>query len=191
MTAPETIFDDLKNGKIVNGSHPQINELRDASFATIRLLQQLNMATDAAAIRTILNEITGDTIDDSVAIFPPFYVNYGKHLRIGKNVFINFNCTFLALGGIDIGNNVLIGPGVKLLSEGHPLSPAERHALVPGKIQIKENAWIGAGACILPGVSIGENAVVAAGAVVTKDVPANAVVAGIPARLVKTISPEA
>ena len=102
-------------------------------------------------------------------------------------MFINFDCTFLTLGGVLIEDNVLIGPGVKILSEGHPLHPEDRQTLVPGKIHIKQNAWIGAGSIILPGVTIGENAVVAAGAVVTRDVPASTAAAGVPAKTIKTI----
>lgn len=93
----------------------------------------------------------------------------------------------LDLGGITIEDNVLIAPKVSLLSEGHPLSPDARQSLVPGPIHIKKNAWIGAAATILPGVTVGENPVVAAGAVVSKDVPANTVVGGIPAKQVKAI----
>ena len=187
MNPIDTIFNDLRSGTVVTPHHPQIKDLRDASYDTIRLLQQLNASANPAEIRKLLSEITGTVIDEMVAIFPPVYINYGKHLSIGKNVFINFNCIFLALGGIVIEDNVLIGPDVKILSEGHPLSPVERQSLIPGKIHIKQNAWIGAGAIILPGISIGENAVVAAGAVVTKDVPANTVVAGIPGTIIKSI----
>lgn len=122
-----------------------------------------------------------------VAVFTPLYINYGKHTKIGKNVFINFDCVFLDLGGITIEDGVLIAPKVSLLSEGHPLEPENRHALVPGHIHIKKNAWIGAGATILQGVTIGENAIVAAGAVVSKDVPDNVIVGGIPAKIIKAI----
>ena len=103
-------------------------------------------------------------------------------------MFINFDCVFLDLGGITIEDNVLIAPKVSLLSEGHSLSPVDRQLLVPRPILIKKNGWIGAGATILPGVTIGENAVVAAGAVVSKDVPANTVVGGVPAKIIKTIN---
>lgn len=121
----------LKNGEIVLASNPQAAQLREASYAIIKLLKQLNSSSDAAEIRAILSQITGTAIDESVALFPPVYINYGKHLNIGKNIFINFNCIFLTLGGITIEDNVLIAPDVKLLSEGHPLSPAERQTLVP------------------------------------------------------------
>ncbi|MFT4022792.1 MAG: sugar O-acetyltransferase [Flavihumibacter sp.] len=144
----------------------------------------MNSSSDPAAIRALLSQITGSEIDESVAVFTPLYINYGKHTKIGKNVFINFDCTFLDLGGITIEDNVLIAPKVSLLSEGHPVSP-EKAGLVPGHIHIKKNAWIGANATILPGITIGENAIVASGAVVSKDVPANTVVGGIPAKIIK------
>jgi acetyltransferase-like isoleucine patch superfamily enzyme len=183
----DNIFDSLKNGQTIAAGHPERHQLRDASFATMQLIRQLNNSADPLQIRELMAEITGTVIDENFGLFPPIYINYGKNLDLGKNVFINFNCTFLALGGITIEDNVQIGPDVKLLSEGHPLDPSLRQSLVPGKIHIKQNAWIGAGATILPGVTIGENAVVAAGAVVTKDIPANVVVAGLPARVIKHI----
>src|SRR3954464_14424267 len=181
------IFEQLLGGETIAGDNPEAYKLRDASFATKKLLVQLNSSPDAAEIRDLLSQITGSEIDESVAVFTPLYINYGKNTKIGKNVFINFDCVFLDLGGITIEDNVLIAPKVSLLSEGHPVSPESRHSLVPGHIHIRKNAWIGAGATILPGVTVGENAVVAAGAVVSKDVPANTVVGGIPAKHIKNI----
>lgn len=181
------IFERLKNGETILLGDPQGYKMREASYNTKALLTQLNSSADPVEIRTLLSQITGSDIDESVAVFTPLYVNYGKHTKIGKNVFINFNCTLLDLGGITIDNDVLIGPNVSILSEGHPVSPGERHSLVPKPVHIKRNAWIGAGATILQGVTIGENAVVAAGAVVSKDVPDNTVVGGIPAKIIKNI----
>jgi acetyltransferase-like isoleucine patch superfamily enzyme len=180
------IFERLRNGKTIPSNDPEAFRLREASFAIKGLLLQLNNASDPAEIRNLLSEITGSEIDESVAVFTPLYINYGKNTKIGRNVFINFDCVFLDLGGITIEDGVLIAPKVSLLSEGHPVSPNERQSLVPGHVHIKKNAWIGAGATILPGVTVGENAVVAAGAVVSKDVPANTVVGGIPARQIKS-----
>ncbi len=187
MSTTENVFDTLKKGLPVAGNHPQARELRMQSYETIRLVQELNRSSDPDEITEILSQVTGSPIDETVTVFPPIHINYGRHLSIGKNVFINFDCTFLTLGGVTIEDNVLIGPGVKMLSEGHPLNPEDRQTLVPGKIHIKQNAWIGAGSIILPGVTIGENAVVAAGAVVNRDVPANTVAAGVPAKTIKTI----
>ena len=181
------IFEKLRNGETIAANNPEAYKLRDASYATKQLLVQMNNSADPAEIRELLSQITGSAIDESVAVFTPLYINYGKHTKIGKNVFINFDCVFLDLGGITIEDNVLIAPKVSLLSEGHPVTPNERQSLVPGPIHIKKNAWIGAGATILPGVTIGENAVVAAGAVVSKDVAANTIVGGIPAKIIKSI----
>ena len=182
------IFERLRSGEIVAANDPEAYKLREASFATKKLLVQMNNADDPAEIRDLLSQITSSEIDESVAVFTPLYINYGKNTKIGKNVFINFDCVFLDLGGITIEDNVFIAPKVSLLSEGHPISPNERSSLVPGHIHIKKNAWIGAGATILPGVTIGENSVVAAGAVVSKDVLDNTVVGGIPAKFIKAIS---
>lgn len=146
---------------------------------------QLNASTHIDQVRDCLSEIIGLAIDKSTRIFPPFYTNFGRRITLGKNVFINHACSFLDMGGITIEDDVLIGPKVSLITENHPLDPADRQTLLLKPILIKRNAWIGAAATILPGVTIGENAVVAAGAVVSKDVPANTVVGGIPARHIK------
>ena len=138
-------------------------------------------------MRSLLSDITGTDIDRSTTVFPPFYVNYGRHTKIGRNVFINFDCVFLDFGGITIEDGVFIAPKVSVLTEGHPLSAEKQHSLMVGPIHIKRNAWIGANATITQGVTIGENAVVAAGAVVNKDVPDNTVVGGVPAKILKTL----
>lgn len=182
------IFERLRNGEIISPNDPDANQMMEASFATKKLLVQMNNATEPEKIRSFLSEITGSQIDISVNVFTPLHINYGKHTKIGKNVFINFDCVFLDLGGITIEDNVFIAPKVSLLSEGHPTSIEDRHSLIPKAIHIKKNAWIGASATILPGVTIGENAVVAAGAVVSKDVADNTVVGGIPAKFIKDIN---
>jgi acetyltransferase-like isoleucine patch superfamily enzyme len=186
MEPTTDIFARLRKGETVPFNHPAYHQLRDVSFATRKWLLQLNQSADPKEMRDLLSQITGTEIDESSAIFPPFYVNYGKHTRIGKNVFINFDCVFLDFGGITIEDAVFIGPKVSLLTEGHPLSSENRHSLTVGHIHIKRNAWIGASATVTQGVTIGENAVVAAGAVVTKDVPDNKVVGGSRQRSSKT-----
>lgn len=183
----ENIFDRLKKGKTISYLDPQAYKMREAAFTTKKLLVQLNNADNEKEIRDLLSQITNGKIDKSVTLFTPFHINYGKHTKIGKNVFINFDCVFLDLGGITIDDNVLIAPKVSLLTEGHPISIEDRHSLIPKPIHIKRNAWIGANATILQGVTIGENAIVAAGAVVSHDVPDNTIVGGIPARILKTI----
>jgi len=182
------VFERLRNGEAILSNDPEAFKMREASYSTKKLLVQMNNSSDAEEIRNLLSQITGSEVDESVAVFTPLYINHGKHTKIGKNVFINFDCVFLDLGGITIEDNVLIAPKVSLLSEGHPVSAQDRQSLVPGHIHIKTNAWIGAGAIILPGVTIGENAIVAAGAVVSKDVPPNTIVGGIPATIIKEIN---
>ncbi|MDO6388853.1 sugar O-acetyltransferase [Pontibacter sp. BT731] len=186
-TADKDIFERLRRGETITPDDPQSSSLRAESYATMKLVQQMNNSSHPEEIRSLLGQITEQEIDASTAVFPPLYINYGKNTKIGKHVFINFGCTFLDLGGITIEDKVMLAPGVKLLSEGHPLSPENRQSLVPGHIHIKKNAWIGANATILQGVTVGENSVVAAGAVVSKDVPANTVVGGVPAKIIKTI----
>lgn len=181
------IFERLRMGEIIPPNDLEAYKLREASYATKELLVQMNGSSDPTEIRRLLSQITGTEIDESVAVFTPLYINYGKNTKIGKNVFINFDCVFLDLGGITIEDNVLIAPKVSLLSEGHPIAPKNRQSLVPGHIYIKKGAWIGAGATILQGVTVGENAVVAAGAIVSKDVPDNVIMGGMPAKTIKTI----
>ena len=183
----QNIFERLRNGETISSNDPEAYKMREASFATKKLLVQMNNATEAEEIRNFLSQITATKIDESVTVFTPMHINYGKHTKIGKNVFINFDCVFLDLGGIVIEDNVQIAPKVSLLTEGHPLNPNERQSLIPKLIHIKKNVWIGANATILQGVTIGENSVVASGSVVSKDVPDNVVVGGIPAKILKTI----
>lgn len=182
------IFERLKNGEIISPNDPKARKMWEASFAAKKLLVQMNNASNPNEIRFFLSQITGSEIDESVTVFTPLHINYGKHTKIGKNVFVNFDCVFLDLGGITIEDNVQIAPKVSLLSEGHPTSISDRHSLIPKPIHIKKNAWIGANATILQGVTIGENAVVAAGAVVSKDVPDNTIVGGVPAKVIKEIN---
>ena len=118
-------------------------------------------------------------------MFPPFYTDCGKNITVGKNVFINSGCRFQDQGGISIGDGTLIGHNVVLATLNHGISPDERHDLFPAPIHIGKNVWIGANATVLPGVTIGDNTVIAAAAVVTKDVPANVVVAGVPAKVIR------
>lgn len=141
---------------------------------------------DLAGLRAAFSELIGKPVDDRFMIIPPFSTDCGLNISIGSNVFINQGCHFMDMGGITIGNDVLIGPRVNLVSAGHPLSPSERrNGIVAKPIRIGNNVWIGAAATILPGVTIGDNAVIAAGAVVSRDIPPETVAAGVPARVMK------
>lgn len=186
MTLAEA-YDRFNSGEVIPPNDPAFSVILPIVEETLRLIGKLNASGDIAEAREILSQIFGQGIDESTTVFPPFTINFGRFTRIGKQVFINHGCSFLDLGGITIEDQVLIGPQVKLVTENHPLDPATRKGLITKPILIKRNAWIGAGATILPGVTVGENAVVAAGAVVSKDVPDNTVVAGIPAKVLKSI----
>lgn len=144
--------------------------------------------TDVNEIRVLFSELIGKKVDDSFLLIPPFYTTGGDEIRVGRNVFVNQNCTFYDMGGLDIGDDVLIGPNVSLITTGHPVEPQQRLAVTIGKpIVIGRNVWIAAGAIIIGGVTIGENSVVAAGSVVTRDVPPNVLVGGNPARVIRSI----
>lgn len=182
------IFERLQSGEAVPFNDPQYPKILDMAARTMKLSAELNTSADIDHIRQLLIEITGAPIDESTTVLVPFHINLGIFTRIGKNVFINHDCSFLDIGGITIEDEVLIGPKASIITESHPLNPDERKALLVKPVVIKRNAWIGAGATILPGVTVGENAVVAAGAVVSSDVPDNTVVAGVPAKIIKTIS---
>ena len=166
-----------------------------AMIANVRramaLTAALNRLTydDADQVRVLFAELTGRPVDADFALIPPFYTESGVDIRVGRKVFVNQNCTFYDLGGIDIGDAVMIGPNVSLITSGHPLEPSRRRdGVVARPIVIERNVWIAAGATILGGVTVGENSVVAAGAVVTRDVPADTLVAGNPARVVRSIA---
>lgn len=151
---------------------------------------KLNRLTfnDADEIRALFSELIGKKVDDSFFLTPPFYATGGAEIRVGRNVFVNQNCTFYDLGGLDIGDDVMIGPNVSLITSGHPIEPSERRAAVIAKpIVIERNVWIAAGVTIIGGVTVGENSVVAAGSVVTKDVPPNTLAGGNPARVIRSI----
>ncbi|MBV9395293.1 MAG: sugar O-acetyltransferase [Methylobacteriaceae bacterium] len=143
---------------------------------------------DADEIRALFSELIGQKVDESFLLIPPFYTAGGDEIRVGKNVFVNQNCTFYDLGGLDIADDVMIGPNVSIITAGHPLEPSQRRAVTLGKsIVIERNVWIAAGATIIGGVRVGENSVVAAGSVVTKDVPPNTLVGGNPARVIRSL----
>lgn len=138
-------------------------------------------------IRELFSELIGQKVDESFGLFPPFNADYGQNITIGKNVFINSGCCFQDQGGIEIGDNVLIGQQVVIATLNHDLNPQKRANMIPAPVKIGSRVWIGAHATILSGVTIGNGAVIAAGAVVTKDVPANTIVGGVPARKIKDI----
>jgi acetyltransferase-like isoleucine patch superfamily enzyme len=157
----------------------------------VRITAALNRLTfdDADAVRALFSELTGKSPDDGFSLIPPFYATTGVNITVGRNVFINQNCTLDDVGGIDIADDVLIGPNVSIITSGHPIAPSERrNGVIAKPVVIERNVWIAAGVIVIGGVTIGENSVVAAGAVVTKDVAANMLVGGNPARVIRSIA---
>jgi acetyltransferase-like isoleucine patch superfamily enzyme len=176
--------------KIIHSKTPESAAMVENLKRAAVLTSKLNQLTfnDAQLVRELFSELTGSTVDNSFLLIPPFYTAGGREIRVGKNVFINQNCTFYDLGGLDIADEVMIGPTVSIITTGHSIEPSQRRSITIGKpILIEKNVWIAAGATIIGGVTIGENSVVAAGSVVTRDVPANTLVGGNPARIIRRI----
>ncbi len=141
-------------------------------------------------LRELMGRLIGKKVDGSFRMFPPFYTDFGKNITIGKDVFINSGCHFQDQGGIEIGDGALIGHNVVLATINHDLSPKENRKNHYAPIMIGAHVWIGSNATILPGVTIGDWAVVAAGAVVRGNVPAMTIVGGVPAKVLKVIQEE-
>jgi acetyltransferase-like isoleucine patch superfamily enzyme len=184
-----TIFNRDVAGDTILLDDPEYPLLFKVIQKALRTTAKLNtlVTDDIQEINAIFSELIGKKVDDTFFIIPPFYSDFGENITIGKNVFVNHACTFMDRGGITIEDNVLIGPKVNLITTNHPINPAERRATISNPIFIKKGVWIGVGVTILPGVTIGENSIVAAGAVVSKDVPDNVIVGGIPAKFIKSI----
>jgi acetyltransferase-like isoleucine patch superfamily enzyme len=176
--------------KIVPGKSPESAAMMAEIKRTRPILAKLNRLTgdDADEIRALFSELIGRKVDDNFVLVPPFFATGGLDMRIGRNVFVNQNCTFYDLGGLDIGDHVLIGPNVSLITTGHCLEPSKRASVLARPIVIGRNVWIATGVTVIGGVTIGENSVIAAGSVVTKDVPPNSLVGGNPARVIRSIA---
>ena len=172
--------------------NPEWRELFDTLCQeAIRIGVELNSSYHTPEeIREIMGRLTGKEIDDTFRLFPPFYTDFGKNISIGKDVFINSGCHFQDQGGIEIGDGALIGHNVVLATINHDLNPKKNRKNHYAPIKIGTHVWIGSNATILPGVTIGDHAVLAVGAVVTRDVPAMTVVGGVPAKVLKVVQEE-
>ena len=139
-------------------------------------------------IRFLFSKLTASEIDETFRLFPPFYTDCGKNIKIGKNVFINACCRFQDQGSIFIGDGALIGHNVTIATLNHDYNPAKRQNIKPCPVIIGKNVWIGSDSTILPGVTIGDGTIIGAGSVVTKSVSSNCIAVGNPARVIKKIS---
>src|SRR4051794_38133369 len=182
------IFQRELAGDVISLRDPEYPKTAALITEAQRVIAEMNTGyRDPAEVRALFERLTGRAVDESFWLLPPFYTDFGRNIRVGRNVFVNHGCEFMDRGGITIRDDVLIGPKVNLVTINHPLDPAKRRSTHCAPIVLEKGVWLSAGVSVMPGVTIGENSVVAANAVVTGDVPDNAVVGGIPARFIKNI----
>lgn len=181
----------LNAGETITGGSPLHAVMHRASQDALRVTAELNGSYhEPHRVLELLAQLTGKPVPESVALFPPFYSDFGKNITLGERVFINSGCKFQDQGGVTIGDDSLIGHNALLATLNHDMDPDRRADMHPAPIVIGKRVWLGSNVTVLPGVTIGDGAVVAAASVVTKDVPANSVVVGSPAKVVRSVSSE-
>lgn len=179
----------LNAGERIKGNSPLHEVMHRTSQEALRITGELNGGyPEPERVRELLGELTGTGIDETVTVFPPLHSDFGKNLHIGRNVFINSGCRFQDQGGVHIGDHALIGHNLVVATLNHPLDPSRRADLTPQPVVIGRNVWIGANVTILPGVRIGDDAVIGAGSLVTRDVPTGMLAMGSPARVVRPVT---
>ena len=183
----EAFLQHVKERKPLNT--PEIYEFMNrASDEARRITFELNGAYHSMPeVRDLFARLFGKPVDPSFRVFPPFYTDFGKNITIGRRVFINAGCHFQDHGGVTLGDGCLIGHNVVFATLNHGTAPEDRGAMYPAPIRLGKNVWVGSNSTILRGVTVGDNAIIAAGSVVTKDVAANTVVGGVPARHIRDI----
>lgn len=185
------VFEKDLAGMPLDGKSPEVAPIVEIIKATQKIVSRLNSGVySEGEVRDFLSQITGRAIDSTLWLIPPFYTDFGRNIHFGKNVFVNSACTFMDRGGIYIDDEVFIGPKVNLITINHDINPFNRNTTICKPIHIEKRVWIGVAATILPGVRIGENSIIGANAVVTKDVPSNTIVGGNPAKVIKAIDVE-
>lgn len=178
----------LNRGETVVGGSETHQMMHELSQEALKVTAELNGSYHTPEeIRNLFSCLIGKPVDETFAMFPPFYTDCGKNIQVGKNVFINSGCRFQDQGGIIIGDGALIGHNVVLATLNHNIDPDRRSDMHPASIVIGRNVWIGANVTVVPGVTIGDGAVIAAGAVVTRNVPSNVIVGGVPAKIINRI----
>jgi len=178
----------LNAGETIPGGSPHHAAMHAASQESMRITAELNGRYHSPEeMRALMSELTGREVPESFTLFPPFTADFGRNIRFGANVFVNSGCRFQDQGGIEIGDGSLIGHNAVITTLNHDMLPSRRADMHPARVVIGRGVWFGANVTVLPGVTIGDGAVVGAGAVVTKDVPASAIVVGVPAKQVGTV----
>ncbi len=181
----------IKDKRYVEAGSEAHECMHVAAAEARRITSEINNRFHTAEeLRALFSELIGKPVDENFGLFPPVYSDFGKNITIGKRVFINSGCCFQDQGGIEIGDDCLIGHQVVFATINHDPDPQKRGNMTAAPVRLGKKVWIGAHATVLAGVTIGDNAIVAAGAVVTGDVPAGAVVGGVPARVIKKIKEE-
>ncbi len=176
----------MAKGELVEGE--MLKTFHKLSQEALKITMEINNKYHTEdEIVDLFSKLTGRKVDKSFRLFPPFHTDCGKNIKVGKNVFINACCKFQDQGGIEIGDGVLIGHNVTLATLNHDERPEFRQNIYPKPIKIGNKVWIGSNATILQGVTISDGAIVGANAVVTRDVPKNTIVAGIPAKVIRKI----
>lgn len=184
----DVLIAELDAGRTIPGGSPLHAVMHEASQAAMRVTGELNGGYhEPGRVRELLAQLTGRPVHESVTLFPPFTADFGRNIHLGERVFINSGCRFQDQGGVTIGDDSLIGHIAVLATLDHDVHPDRRADMHPAPIVIGRKVWIGANATILKGVTIGDGAIVAAGAVVTEDVPADSIVVGAPARVVRSV----
>jgi acetyltransferase-like isoleucine patch superfamily enzyme len=179
VLAPELqdFLDHVNRGAPIEAGSKHHLFMHAAAQEALQIVARINTGyRTPEEVRELLADLTGRPVDDSVAVFPPFYSEFGKNLTLGEDVFINIGCRFQDTGGITIGDGSLIGHGSTLTTLNHGIDPERRADMIPSPVTIGRKVWLGAGVTIVPGVTIGDGAIVGAGSVVTRDVPANTIV---------------
>lgn len=187
----ESVLKKALAGEVIDFQAPEYEVVPKIANENSRILAELNgqYHSDATIVK-LMSQITRQNISATNTIMPPFNTDFGAHIYLGKDVFINRNAMFVDLGGIYIGDQALIGPNVTLVSVNHMENPESRRNLKCAAVRIGKGAWLGANVTVLPGVTIGNHAIIGAGAIVTKDVPANMVAVGTPAKVIRKIKSE-
>lgn len=185
MEEKRDVFTRLKNGEKVSMKEKEYEAAIEHMDATRKLCFEINNTFTKLVEHNPLFEEVFQAKLEGVNIIPPVQIDFGKQITMGKNIFINHSLTCMSAGGITIDDNVQIGPNVTMVTTNHDFN--DRYSLCCKSIHIKKNVWIGANVVIMPGITIGENAIIAGGAVVTKNVEANTIVGGNPARVIKTL----
>lgn len=185
----KTVFEKALSGELIDFKATEYEVVPKIADENSKLLAQLNgqYHPDTEVIK-LFSQITRQDVSTSNTVMPPFTTDFGAHIFLGKNIFINRNAMFVDLGGIYIGDGALIGPNVTLISVNHMENPEQRRNLNCSAVHIGKGVWLGANVTVLPGVSIGDHAIIGAGAIVTKDVPANMIVVGTPAKVIRRIN---